>query len=72
MVQEDVKNLTQKLREIEEQCAEAMREIPPGLTHSRIRHVRTLAQFCRMALEGQPVSPVASLRDEASGDRSQQ
>jgi hypothetical protein len=69
MANEGLKNLIQKLREIEQQCAQALGEIPTGLTHSRIRHARTLAKFCRMALEGQPVHPVEHMHDEPAGDR---
>ena len=63
-------SLISKLREIEEQCAHALAEIPTGLTYSRIRHVRILARFIRMRLEGQSVGPIESLPEELrTGER---
>jgi hypothetical protein len=67
---DETENLTNKLREIEEQCSHALAEIPTGLTNSRIRHVYTLAKFIRMRLEGRPVGPVESLPEELrTGER---
>jgi len=70
MAEEETRNLTKKLREIEEQCAHALAEIPAGLTHSRVRHIRTLTKFVRMSLEGQAVAPVEPMREDfPAGER---
>jgi len=63
-------NLVNKLKEIEEQAAHGLREVPQGLTHSRLRHILTLARFVRMRLEGQRVAPIEPLAEElAKGER---
>lgn len=62
---DEAENLINKLREIEEQCAHALTEIPHGLTHSRVRHISTLAKFIRMRLDGQTIAAVEPMREDA-------
>lgn len=67
---DETENVVNKLREIEEQAAHALAELPPGLTNSRIRHIRTLAKFIRMRLQGQAIGPIEPLPEELrTGER---
>jgi hypothetical protein len=60
---EERENFIKKLREIEEQAAQALKELPEGLTCSRVRHIRTLARFMRMQMEGLFVAPLEPISD---------
>lgn len=70
MADQDTANLIAKLVEMEEQARVAIDEVPKGLTASRLVHIRILARFVRMRLQGQPVADVEPmqerLRDPAS------
>jgi hypothetical protein len=67
---QETRNLIDKLREIDAQAAHALTEIPAGLTHSRIRHILTLAKFIRMRLEGQTLAPIEPISEElGTGER---
>ena len=61
---DETENLVNKLKEIEAQAALGLREVPPGLTRSRLRHMLTLARVIRVRLEGQSVAPIEPLPEE--------
>lgn len=58
MAGKDSASLIAKLVEIEEQAGVAINEIPKSLTASRLAHIRILARFVRMRLQGEPVADV--------------
>ena len=61
---DEMENLIGKLREIEEQAGHAVHEVPQGLTNGRIAHIRILARYVRMRLEGRAVAPPEPLPEE--------
>jgi len=61
---DEIENLVGKLREIEEQAEHAAREVPQGLVNSRINHIRILARYVRMRLEGRTVAAPDPLPEE--------
>jgi hypothetical protein len=61
---DEMGNLVGKLREIEEQAEHAAREAPQGLVNSRINHIRILARYVRMRLEGRAIAPPDPLPEE--------
>ena len=66
---DEMENLVGKLREIEEQAGHAAHEAGQGLTGGRINHIRILARYVRMRLEGRPVAPPDPLPEELSKDK---
>jgi hypothetical protein len=61
---DEMENLIAKLRELEEQAGHAVHELPKGLTSSRIVHMRILARYIRMRLEGRTALAPDPLPDE--------
>jgi hypothetical protein len=61
---DEMENLAAKLLEIEEQAAHAVRELPLSLTSSRMMHIRILARYVRMRLEGRAVTAPEALPEE--------
>ena len=61
---DEMANLIDKLRELEEQAWYAVHELPEGLTSSRIVHIRILARYIRMSLEGRAARSPEPLPEE--------
>jgi hypothetical protein len=68
---EDVSEVIGKLLEIEQAALTASAELPSGsIVHSRLRHIRILAKFSRMKLEGTNVGTLETApgEGESSGN----